>query len=295
MKLFVIRLFGYTTLLFLLLGALDFFVFPKNTNVMSIKNTLLKDKTAEVLVLGNSHTFFGLDPALFTKKTINIANKSRKIESDYFILKNNLKALQKIKVVIVPISHYTLFTENISQEEKRLYYNFYELEEYNQGIFYNSLVLNESFKELVDDAISKNTRISNLGWRANDDKYKFDKKIIDKRVGNIEERLSRKLTIEKNSYYLKKIINLCHNNKIQLFLLLPPYHPDFYTYSNHRYNKKNKSILKTLDLKSSLLIESDVFKIVEDKYFENIDHLNKNGAILFSKKIDSLINLKVHD
>jgi len=59
MRLFVIRLFGYTTLLFLLLGVLDFFVFPENTNVMSIKNRLLKDKTAEILVLGNSHTFFG--------------------------------------------------------------------------------------------------------------------------------------------------------------------------------------------------------------------------------------------
>ena len=199
MKLFLSKLLLYFLLTFIFLLVLDFFVFPQNTNVMSVKNDLLKNENTEILVLGNSHTFFGLNPVFFTKQTINVANKSRKIETDYFILKNNLEAMQKIKIVIVPISHYTLFTEKISQKEKRLYYNFYDLKEYDQGVFYNSLLFHEPFKELVDDAIFKTTSITNLGWRANDQKYEFDKKIIDERIGNIEERLSRKLTIEKNT------------------------------------------------------------------------------------------------
>ena len=295
MKLFLRKFFYKSGALLFLLLIMEVYLFSKNTNVMSVKYRLLKDKNIEILVLGNSHTFFGLNPVYFKKKTINLANKSRKIETDYFILKNNLEVMQNIKAVIVPISHYTLFTEKISEAEKRLYYNFYKLNEYDQGVFNNSLLIHESFKELIDDAISKTTNISNSGWRANDQKYQFDKKIIDERIGDINEKLSRKLTIEKNSYYLKKIIDLCENKKVQLLLLLPPYHPDFYKYTNHRYNEKIKKILKNIDLKSSSLFDSELFKITEDIYFENIDHLNKNGAMLFSKNIDSLINLKIHD
>ena len=295
MKLFLSKLLLYFLLTFIFLLVLDFFVFPQNTNVMSVKNDLLKNENTEILVLGNSHTFFGLNPVFFTKQTINVANKSRKIETDYFILKNNLEAMQKIKIVIVPISHYTLFTEKISQKEKRLYYNFYDLKEYDQGVFYNSLLFHEPFKELVDDAIFKTTSITNLGWRANDQKYEFDKKIIDERIGNIEERLSRKLTIEKNSYYLKKIVRLCKSNNVKLMLLLPPYHPDFYLFTNNEYDKEIKKYLKTIDLKSSKLFDSKSFNITEDIYFENVDHLNRKGAEIFSKKIDSIINLNFNE
>jgi hypothetical protein len=257
---------------------------------MTIKKNLMSNNTAEVLILGNSHAFFGINPEVLSKRAINVANKSRKLETDYFILKKNIKNLSGLKFLILPISSYTLFTEHISKEEKRLYYNFHGLKEYNQGLFNNLLIVHEPFKELVEDAIFKTTEISKSGWRANGNEYIYDKKIIKERVGNIEERLSRKNTIEKNTNYLLKIIKLCDDNTIKLILLLPPYHPDFYKYTNDAYDIKIKEIVSKINLKSAIMIDSRIFKITQNAFYENVDHLNKNGAILFSKKIDSILN-----
>jgi hypothetical protein len=78
-------------------------------------------------------------------------------------------------------------------------------------------------------------------------------------------------------------------------LLLPPYHPDFYLFTNNEYDKEIKKYLKTIELKSSKLFDSKSFNITEDIYFENVDHLNRKGAEIFSKKIDSIINLNFNE
>ncbi|QOD61514.1 hypothetical protein H9I45_03425 [Polaribacter haliotis] len=251
----------------------------------------MKEKNVEVLILGNSHTFFGLNPFYFKKKAINVANKSRKLETDYFILKKNISNFNNIKAIILPISSYTLFTEEITNDEKRLYYHFYELDNYSQGILANSLLLNDSFKELVENAIVRKVNVSLFGWRASKESYKYDLNIIGKRIGNPMNKISRKSIIEKNIIFLEEIIKICSEKNIKLFILLPPYHPDFYKFSNEIYDKFIKSTLKKIDLKKSKIIDGMMFKITEDKYFKNVDHLNENGSTVFSKKVDSIINL----
>ena len=290
MKLFLSKLLLYFLLTFIFLLVLDFFVFPQNTNVMSVKNDLLKNENTEILVLGNSHTFFGINPDFIKRTTINVANKSRKLEVDYFILRKNIKDLKKLRLVVLPISSYTLFTEKVSKKEKRLYYNFYKLKEYDQGLYYNSLVFHESFKELIENALFKTTNVSKSGWIANSEVYKFDKEIINTRIGNVNESLSRKSTIKLNLNYLKQVIDLCEIYNVKLMLLLPPYHPDFYLFTNNEYDKEIKKYLKTIDLKSSKLFDSKSFNITEDIYFENVDHLNRKGAEIFSKKLAKDIN-----
>lgn len=290
MKFFLIKFSYYLILIFIFLGILDFYIFPRNNNVMTFKNSLLKRESKQVVILGNSHTFFGLKPSLLKKKAINIANKARKLETDYFILRKNLSKLKDTQVIILPISYYSLFTRKITKEEKRLYYHFYGIEKYNQNFFDNSLLLNNSFSELIKNIFIKYNKVSPLGWRANKENYKFNLEIIKEKVGDIDEKISRKQIIQSNIIYLKRINELCIKKNIKLILLLPPYHPDFYKYSENVYNNKIKQILANLNLESSILIDSKKLNIVEDIYFENVDHLNENGAIVFTKKIDSIIN-----
>lgn len=295
MKLFLVRLLLYSFLGISILMFFEGFVFPKNTNVMSLKNRLLSINDAEILVLGNSHTFFGINPSFLNKKTINIANKSRKLETDYLILRKNIEKLSNIKTVIIPISHYTLFTKDISKKEKRLYYNFYNLEEYNQGYFQNSLVLNLSFKELIDNAFFHKPLFSDLGWRANSENYKYSEETTKKKIGNIEERLKRELTVKMNLNYFEQIISLCEINHKKLVIALPPYHLDFYKFSENRYDIEIKNRLSSIDLKSTRIIDGRSLKINNDSLYENIDHLNKNGAEVFTKKIDSILNSEIYE
>ena len=129
----------------------ELFVFPYNNNQMRMKSQLLNTKKdSEILVLGNSHTFFGINPDESIFKMINIANKGRKLETDFYILKKYIKNFNNLSYVIIPISHYTLIAGELSIDEKRLYYQFYDLKKYKQGFFDNYLLFNEPFKELVD-------------------------------------------------------------------------------------------------------------------------------------------------
>lgn len=291
MRFFVYKILFFSISLIILSLVADLFVFPENNNVMGFKNHSIQDRepNLEILIMGNSHTYFGLNPSFINYSTFNLANKSRKLETDLFLLKKILDQLDKLKVVIVPISYYTLFTEKIGTQEKRLYYNFFKLNEYNQGFFNNSLLLNEPFNELIDDFFIENIKVSNDGWRANANNYKFDALITKEKIGNIKERLGRNNIIKKNLGYLQEIVNLCDVNRIKLLLLLPPYHPDFYKYSNEKYEVKIKNLLGKVNLKTTTIFDGREFRINDDIYYENIDHLNIKGAEVLSIKLDSIL------
>ncbi len=295
MKLFFKKIGKYVAAMLTIAMLLNFFVFPKNTNVLTYKNNLLKDRLSEVLVLGNSHTFFGVNPSYMQHKTINAASKSRKIETDYLILEKNKEQLQHLKMIVLPISYYTLFTEDLTVEEKRLYYNYFDIAAYDQGVYRNSLVIHESFKELVEDALGKPLKISKLGWRANSETYEFNQNEIKERIGDINQRIARKDRINENVAYLKGIARICKELEIKLMLLLPPYHPDFYKATENVYDSKIKSVVGSLGLKNVSLIDSKELHIVSDELFENVDHLNKKGAHYFTIKLDSIIKTLIDE
>lgn len=291
---FIKKIIVYTSLLLFSLLILEYVVFPKNINLMSYKHDLIEKEERQTVIFGNSHTFFGLKPSLFSSNTINIATKGRKLETDYLILKNNINSLKGNKVIILPISFYTLFSNELDKNEELLYYHFFSVKEYNKGGFRNLLLASIPFKELIDDFFfSKvSSKISKLGWRANEDVYRYNDKIIKERVGNPKKKISQQKIIDENIAYLKKFISLCKRNNIELILVLPPYHPDFYKYSENMYYNRNNELLRNVINEDIILIDGKKLSIVNDKYYENVDHLNTLGASVFSKKIDSIINNK---
>ena len=70
------------------------------------------DKNAEeinTLILGSSHTFYGVNPEYFSKKTFNAAYVSQSLDLDFEILNAYNSKLKKLKTVIIPISYFSLF------------------------------------------------------------------------------------------------------------------------------------------------------------------------------------------
>ena len=291
MKHFLIKTIKGIAILLLIFLGLNFFVFPNNDNQMHAKYKLLEtQKEATVLILGNSHTFFGINPAKSSFKMINIANKGRKIETDYYLLKENIDKLEKVKVVILPISHCKMHVVSLTEQEKRLYYNYYKVEEYKQSFFKNSLIFNEPFRELINDALFKNKKINSLGWRANSKTYKKDTIEIKNRIANAEGTFYDGNTINCSENFILKINTLCKKYDKKLVLLIPPYHPDYYRYSNVLYQKNVRNQLRNLSQKHQMFfIDGKDLGIKNDSLFENVDHLNINGAAVFTKKIDSIL------
>jgi hypothetical protein len=61
------------------------------------------------LVLGSSHTYYGVNPDLMPPGAYNAAFVSQSLRYDSAILATRLDALPKLNTVVIPISYFSLF------------------------------------------------------------------------------------------------------------------------------------------------------------------------------------------
>lgn len=301
MKKFILKIFLFAIIIGVAATILNFFIFPNDINPYSYKYNLLKDKNIEVIISGNSHLEFGIIADSLSFNAVNIANKARELDTDIDILVHHIQNKAKLKVVLVPISYYSLFRAldtktSYGKTQKRLYYNYYKLKDYNQGIIENSLLINEPFKELIQNiSIFSNfqkSEFSKKGWRANNNIFSADSTILGK-LKSVERYLKDTMTINYNINKLHQLIKITKRNQISLYLVLPPYSSYYFNITKGKHNAIIDSILnKNFENEKYVkIINSNDFMPINLKYYENSDHLNVKGARLYTEKIDSILKI----
>lgn len=126
---FLRRLLLFCSLTLLLFAALELSL-RAMPNDYSLKNRWLDAhaESIEVLVLGSSHAYSGVDPQFLSGVSFNAANSSQSLNYDLKILKKYAAKFRQLKTVILPISSFTLFhnieqgTENWRVRSYSLYY-----------------------------------------------------------------------------------------------------------------------------------------------------------------------------
>lgn len=304
MKKFTYKIGLILLVVLLLFSLLEFLVFPFNKNSYSDKYDLLKDTNTEVIIGGNSHLRFGIVADSIEYPSINIANKGRELEVDVAILtKENLADKKNLKAIIIPISYYTLFKEMNNSEyfesQKRLYYQYYHIEKYSQGFIKNRLIVNEPYRELLDDSFllpfNNKSKFSKKGWRANNVSFQTDEGAngIQSKLDSLDRALLDENTLNKNIARLQELITLCESLKVKLYLIIPPYSSYYFDISKGKYNKLISFYLeKHITSDAVKIIKSNDFMSTDLAYYENSDHLNVKGALLFTQKIDSILKLQ---
>lgn len=63
----------------------------------------------EVLILGSSHGYYGLQPSALHARAFNLANHSQNFEYDYLLLQLYAPLLRNLNTVILPLSYCSLF------------------------------------------------------------------------------------------------------------------------------------------------------------------------------------------
>ena len=63
----------------------------------------------EVLILGSSHSLYGINPKYFSQKTYNMAYVSQSLDLDYKILEKYQDRFKNLKTIIVDISYFSLY------------------------------------------------------------------------------------------------------------------------------------------------------------------------------------------
>lgn len=262
----------------------------KHNNLMNKKDQL------EILVLGSSHANFGIDPQYFGRAAFNISNTSQCLYQDYNVLLKYLPECKNVKMVIVPISYFTLQTElALSPEAWRcMNYSVYMgvKGDESHSVFdlrYQSALVLWDGPIGVIRSLRKNKKldINEYGYQAPDKSKKDINEVINDSAGEARVQYHDKIMkydlLNYNIVILNKLIDELKKRNIKIVFVTTPVYKTYYQHISKKNYETMINVLNDISQKKSVTY----FNYFNDNRFEindfmDNDHLNNAGAKKFS-------------
>ncbi|MEI7596154.1 MAG: hypothetical protein WCK02_10440 [Bacteroidota bacterium] len=332
MKTFIIKSILFISIIISIVALIDYIGFFKQgtsdnhaEKKWNAYYGLSKQINFDVLMVGNSHLYTGINPETFSNilgvNSFILASPGTSVAEIYFSLKEAL-TISKPKIVVLETFciDQTISKKSTGAELSDLYKSFdarksliqklistpYLFKIDNYPFAWSSMVRNHSFifnnKDLINENIDKFNNREKLKKEEQKDLYlgryvRFNKglqeDVLLKYKSNGAPIDGEKIAISDESIeYTKKISDLCKENKIQLVLLtLPMYEKHIKNYSAWKNTLKEK--ISSVNAPWIDLQEADNYKGFAEDCFENTynfnQHMTFQGSLVASYKLASFI------
>lgn len=238
-----------------------------------------------MLVLGNSLSFYGINPEYLGGNSFNLANISQDLKFDLFLLNRYIDKCPNLNTVIIPISYFTLHNAPLDCGNERFRVKFYEC-----YMGYSDTLLNYVEKlEICSLNTLKDRVVAYFGdlFGCEID-YGFDRNgcatDYDTVRGVDMDNSRGDEFIDKNVGCLRQIAEICKQRNIRLFFVTTPTLPSYYnSLDKERWNF-------TTSIVNGVCLEYDAsyLSYLTDERFNDTDffddvHLCPKGAEKFSK------------
>ncbi|MDB5272143.1 MAG: hypothetical protein JWO58_510 [Chitinophagaceae bacterium] len=301
MKKFLVYL-GFFVLPIIVLGVVLEVLLRNIPNDYTYKDHYLTRQAVgvEVLFLGSSHAYYGINPVYIQRPAFNASYISQSLNYDEAILKKYGSQLPSLKYIVVPISYFTLFTtiENNSESWRVKNYVMYCGMKTSRSwmdhseLFSNTLKVNIQRIQSYYIQHKENRSCSDLGWGMD-----YNSSIKN----NLEESgtfAAERHTVMDTACYrqnrnsLHSILTYAEQRNIKVILYTLPAYRSY-------VEKLNKEQLATTietakqfahDYKNVEYVNFMNNPSFQQRDFFDADHLNEIGAEKLTRKIDSLIN-----
>ena len=240
----------------------------------------------KIMILGNSRAYRGFDENYFSKitkrKTINYSLLGASMQIQEIIIKDYLDIYNEYpEVILIELSSLTeggndaikefrafgYKSKRVSNFVKNKYPKIYyggkvsNLFQFNNTTFFNAIYkifIPYEFKTLkgVMNSIGDINTIKKNTFNINNDYY------------------------DENIKSLNRIINLCEEKNIKLYLVIIPYYPERLKFEENEYNRWVKNINENI---KNISIINFAKSLNEIKYFYDWKHLNKEGTEKFQE------------
>ena len=284
----------------------------KIPNDYAYKNGWLSDnsKSVSILVMGSSHSYFGIDPVYFSGNAFNAAHVSQSIKYDHFIFSKFIDEMDSLEVLILPISYFSIGSYGLEKEEdwRVKYYSIYYGCKYHRfEPKYNFEVSDGlQYKGVIKSIMGRiNHRVcTDLGWGAS---YKLENRADNwKDSGDIAAKRHTQVKIDssivaKNNALVKEMIMKCAQKNACVILLTTP------TYQTYREALNQEQLNLMVECSEGFASGFDnvyYLNLLDDNRFQeddfyDADHLNEYGALklttILQQTIDSLGLLKIRN
>lgn len=293
-------LFGILPILFFSIGEYSLRQIP---NEYTLKNTFYAQPTFQpsILILGNSHNYYGLNPALFDAPTFNGAHISQGLDIDYTLFHEKTKNLEKLEWVVINLSYGRPFNTLKNSGEKWRYKNYnlyYDLDLDYILSDYSEVLTNEaktSYQKWATYYLEQEYHLDcdSLGFSANlnspADSISFLKKSKEAAKRHTNKDWSN---LSTNLSFIQAILGEAKQRNINVLLFLPPADSDYVKYLDKNQLQKNQALLKEFTSKNTNCFSLDLLensRFTRNDYFDP-DHLNATGAAKLTGLINAFIN-----
>jgi len=321
MKLFLKKILFFVLPLLVIVIMMDFYLTNMNSLYKEKANGLAEHANEiEILILGNSHATYGVDPSSFSIFAFNIANVGQSIYFDKELTLQNLKKLTNLKYVLISLDYHSFYFS--SQRGERNIWSYY-----GNGIKYPSDNYKKadispflfgydprvSFSLLKKDILNK--------WEFRDEDYFIDYDVelgvslTDSTVKGYISFSGTEQNVFNTEYYINRIkgfdnlinsstekelvlnelgelISTLQSKGVKPILFSTPTFKEYNTFLDSSIINNNLIDSEILCKKYNMefLDYSINHDFIKDEFF-NPDHLNKKGAARFSRILDSRLKL----
>ncbi len=292
----------------ILTGMISFELLLRNIpNDYSFKKNYLntKSNSIEVLFLGSSHIYYGINPEYISRNSFNGSHISQSLNFDLAILEKYNESWKNLRYIIIPIDYFSMYStleggiENWRVKNYRIYYDIPKYGNYwsDFEILNGKLPSNISrvksylFNGKSDVTCNKFGFGTNFNSKGSKDLIETGKTASKRHTVELE---NNQTTFSKNIQTINYMIEFANSHKLKIIFITCP------AYSSYRENlnpiqlDNSVNVIKQLSAHNTNtsyhnLLTDNTF--VADDYYD-ADHLNENGAKKLTLKIDSIINYK---
>lgn len=275
-------------------------------NDYKLKNEYLDSNSHEIetLILGNSHSYYGLNPEYFYDRTYNASYVSQSLKYDLEILKKHENNFRRLKTIVLPISYFSLYSSLEDEAESwriKNYTIYYGMKSYKSIRAHSELFSHEfsvNVKRIISHYLFDSSFVTSsyLGWGVNyssgnaTDLFESGNNAAKRHTKNIDSEKYKEI-YNDNTSILEAIIQWCKGNDVRIITLIPP------TFETYRDKLDPGQLEKSISTIQDVCLNYDnckFFNLHSDlnftaKDFYDADHLSEIGAEKLSRLINNAI------
>lgn len=253
------------------------------------------------LILGSSHTYYGLQPEEFDDCTFNLANISQTPEYDLALLEHYLPMMPNVKRVIVPVSYFTYRDPLLEKGDEWMlavrYKIHMDLPMHSDFSIYNLEISDfDAYKGKLKNLIVKGkaNRCDSLGFGLG-----FDLSSRDPRWKDFGRQRAEKHTLSTPGRYAEvretqdSLIALAQRHGLEIIFITTPasqvYNEALDSAQLAEMNKGIEELVRNYGVAYYDFLSDSRFS---DSDFYDPDHLSDVGATKFTKLLSDTISIR---
>ncbi|MBU3178145.1 DUF1574 domain-containing protein [Clostridium estertheticum] len=261
------------------------------------------DRDYNLLILGNSRIYRGVNPDKLDYSAYNFANDEDSFNQCYYKLKYLESNNKHYKYIILGVDY---FEFSFLEDERNKFYGKYlgqnYLKDYNSKQNVLEYLNDDKINGILNSKFTQTIRpvIKQLSGQKNiiaPNKLKENGQYIVQGEAKTSDKVTRySVMLPKQKMYYDKILLYAKEKSIPIFLVMPPAREnELKNYSSDTIEKYNKMFNQAhLDNKNAYFLNYTNDKNFELKDFIDISHLNKDAADRFTIELNNDIKKRLN-